>query len=139
MLLGQEFNIEEYSWNVRVFYIIGSIPIEYIIDKLQDIGCSEEDLDKVYENLYKNDKNRGVTYSNPITHESIIIIGDSSCPAEFQNSFDHEKHHLATHIAKDFNIDPYGEELAYLVGRIGLEMFPVAKRFLCEHCREKMK
>jgi hypothetical protein len=71
--------------------------------------------------------------------ESIVIIGATSCPAEFQHTFDHEKIHLAMHIGKYFNINPYSEELAYLVGDIGLEMFPIAKRFLCEHCREELK
>ena len=34
---------------------------------------------------------------------------------------------------------PYGEEEQYLSGEIGQKMFPVAKRFLCEHCRKGMK
>ena len=139
MLLGQEFYLHDYDWNVKVFYVIDNVPIEYIIEELQAIGCSDIDLDEVFKNLEDNSKNRGVTYSNTSAHESIIVIGETSCPAEFQNSFDHEKHHLAVHIAKFFNLDPYGEEIAYLVGDIGLQMFPVAKRFLCEHCREKMK
>lgn len=83
--------------------------------------------------------NKGMTYSNTKERESIIIIGSTSCPAEFQHTFDHEKIHLAMHIAKYFEIDPYGEELAYLVGDIGLEMFPIAKKFLCEHCREELR
>ena len=43
------------------------------------------------------------------------------------------------HIARVDNIDPFGEELAYLAGEIGLQTFPIAKRFLCEHCREDLK
>jgi hypothetical protein len=41
------------------------------------------------------------------------------------------------HICHELNIDPFSEEFQYLVGEIGLLMFPVAKRFLCEHCRDK--
>jgi len=83
-------------------------------------------------------KDKGLTYSNFKERESVIVIGKTSCPAEFQHTFDHEKIHLAMHIGKYFNIDPYSEELAYLVGDIGSEMFPIAKRFLCEHCREEL-
>ena len=113
--------------------------MDYIINELELIGCSSEDLEEVYSNLKNNSKNKGVTYSNTTDHESIIVIGESSCPAEFQHTYDHEKFHLAMHIAKIYNINPYSEDLAYLIGDIGLKMFPVAKRFLCEHCREEMK
>ena len=80
-----------------------------------------------------------VTFSNDKERASVIVIGETSCPAQFSNSFDHEKLHLSMHIARVDNIDPFGEELAYLAGEIGLQTFPVAKRFLCEHCREEMK
>lgn len=71
--------------------------------------------------------------------ETVIVIGETTCPAQFSHSFDHEKHHLAMHIAKVDDIDPFGEELAYLVGEIGYLTFPIAKRFLCEHCRVEMQ
>lgn len=57
----------------------------------------------------------------------------------FQNSWDHEKGHLCRHISKAFGIDPYGEEAQYLSGYVGQKMFPVAKKFLCEHCRKGLE
>ncbi len=42
------------------------------------------------------------------------------------------------HIARVDKIDPFSEDLAYLAGDIGFNMFPMAKRFLCEHCREEI-
>ena len=83
--------------------------------------------------------NRGITFYNSNTRESIIVIGETSCPAEFAHSYDHEKLHLAMHIAKVDDIDPFSEDLPYLAGDIGFYMFPIAKRFLCEHCREEMQ
>lgn len=38
----------------------------------------------------------------------------------------------------DSSVDPFSEELAYLIGDIGFNMFPLAKKFLCEHCREEL-
>ena len=35
-------------------------------------------------------------------------------------------------------IDPYGEEAAYLAGSVGQKMFPVARKFICEHCRKHL-
>ena len=58
--------------------------------------------------------------------------------SEFQNTFDHEKGHLAMHIANALNIDLLGEEFQYLTGEIGQKMFLVARRFLCDHCRVQL-
>lgn len=139
MILGQEFKLEDWNWRVRVFYVVDFIPIDFIIEELKGIGCNQQDIDSAMDILDSGDDNRGITFSNSEERESIIVIGETSCPAQFSNSFDHEKLHLAMHIAKVENIDPFGEELAYLIGEIGLQTFPVAKRFLCEHCREEMK
>lgn len=139
MILGQEFKLENWDWFVRVFYVVDFIPIDFIIEELKGIGCNQQDIDSAIEVLDSDDDNRGITFSNSEDRESIIVIGETSCPAQFSNSFDHEKLHLAMHIAKVENIDPFGEELAYLIGEIGFQTFPIAKRFLCEHCREEMK
>ena len=81
----------------------------------------------------------GFTYSNLKGRCSVMVIGLTSSPAEFQNTFDHEKGHLAMHICEIDKIEPFSEEYQYLTGEIGQLMFPVAKNFLCEHCRKKLK
>lgn len=139
MLLGQEFKLKDWNWKVRVFYVVDTIPIDFIIDELYGIGCTEDDIDSAVNVLSTGEDNRGITFSNDEDRESIIVIGETSCPAQFAHSYDHEKLHLAMHIARTDGIDPFSEELAYLAGDIGFEMFQVAKRFLCEHCREEMK
>ena len=88
-----------------------------------DIGETEDLISKWY--------NVGFTYSNLKRKRSVLLIGISTCPAEFQNTFDHEKGHLAMHIAERYDIDPYGEEYQYLTGEIGRALYPVAKTFLC--------
>ena len=139
MILGQEFTLVKWNWRVRVFYVVDLIPIDFIIDELYGIGCDKQDVDDAVNVLDSGDDNRGITFSNDNERESIIVIGETSCPAQFSNSFDHEKLHLAMHIARVNNIDPFSEDLAYLAGEIGFQTFPIAKRFLCEHCREEMK
>lgn len=139
MLLGQEFKLKDWNWKVRVFYVVDTIPIDFIIDELYGIGCTEDDIDSAVNVLNTGEDNRGITFSNDEDRESIIVIGETSCPAQFAHSYDHEKLHLAMHIARTDGIDPFSEELAYLAGDIGFKMFQVAKRFLCEHCREEMK
>lgn len=139
MILAQEFTLTKWDWRVRVFYVVDLIPIDFVIEELYGIGCNEKDIDNAVEVLDNGKDNRGITFSNDKERESIMVIGETSCPAQFSNSFDHEKLHLAMHIARVDNIDPFGEELAYLAGEIGLQTFPIAKRFLCEHCREDLK
>lgn len=139
MILAQEFTLTKWDWRVRVFYVVDLIPIDFIIEELYGIGCTERDIDNAVNVLDNGKDNRGITFSNDEERESIIVIGETSCPAQFSNSFDHEKLHLAMHIARVDNIDPFGEEIAYLAGEIGLQTFPIAKRFLCEHCREDLK
>ena len=139
MILAQEFALTKWDWRVRVFYVVDLIPIDFIIEELYGIGCTERDVDDAVKVLDNEKDNRGITFSNDEKRESIIVIGETSCPAQFSNSFDHEKLHLTMHIARVDNIDPFGEELAYLAGEIGLQTFPIAKRFLCEHCREDLK
>ena len=139
MVLAQEFYLYDYFWDVKVFYVVDNIPLDYVSKELEKVGCRGSDLDKALSVLDPKEENRGVTFSNVDDRESIIIIGETSCPAEFQHTYDHEKIHLAMHIAKSFKIDPYSERLAYLVGDIGLAMFPIAKKFLCEHCRKEIE
>lgn len=138
MVLAQQFYIYDYFWDVKVFYVVDSMPIDYITKELKKIGCTGSDLKAALTVLDPKAENRGMTFSNVNNRESIMIIGETSCPAEFQHTYDHEKIHLAMHIAKDFNIDPFSEQLAYLVGDIGKQMFPIAKKFLCEHCRQEL-
>ena len=138
MLLCQKFKLKDWDWFVRVFYVVDYIPIDFLIEELEEIECSEEDIKSAIDVLGSGN-NRGITFSNDKNRESIIVIGETTCPAQFSNSFDHEKLHLGMHIARVNNIDPFGEELAYLIGEIGLQTFPVAKQFLCEHCRDELK
>lgn len=41
-------------------------------------------------------------------------------------------------ISSALKIKPYGEEYQYLTGEIGQSMFKIAKRFLCDDCRQKL-
>ena len=77
-----------------------------------------------------------ITTTDYVHKKSLMVIGLTTSPEEFQSTFDHEKGHLAIHIAQYYHLDPYGEEFQYLAGSIGKKLFPVAKKFLCNHCRE---
>ena len=122
-MIVQEFYLEDWDWYVIVYYAVDTYYVSEILGELEEIGCSEYELKEAEKNLMTARYNIGLT----------------SSPAQFQNTFDHEKGHLAMHICIESDIDPFSEEYQYLTGEIGQQMFPVAKNFLCEHCRLKLK
>jgi len=120
-----------------IFYAVDTYYMDTILDELENIGCTY--TDEVEEDLTVSPYNNGLTYSNFKRRVSVMVIGLTQTPDEFQNTYDHEKGHLAMHIAEEDNIDVFGEEFQYLTGEIGKQTFKIAKRFMCEHCRVNLK
>ncbi len=137
-MIRQHFTIDEYGWDVYVYYAVDRYYTEEIMEALYTIGCRGDNLRTAFRNLSAGKLDTGLTYSNYDIRKTVMVIGMTSTAAEFQNSYDHERKHLEAHIAKTFDIDPWSEEIAYLSGDIGQEMFSVAKHFLCEHCRKHL-
>lgn len=138
-MITQDFYLPKYDWHVRVYYAVTTYWRDRILKDLYHIGCRGVELARARENLTDGLMNTGITYSNLRNGETVMVISLTSSPAEFLNSWLHEMRHLSRHIEQSRGISPYGEEAAYLAGTIGQKMFPVAKSFICEHCREKLK
>lgn len=137
-MIVQDFELPEYGWHVRVYYAVTTYWAERIIRDLVRIGCHGTELRRAYDNLLRGDLNTGITYSNTAAGETVMVISLTSTPAQFLNSWLHEMRHLSRHIERACGISPYGEEAAYLAGDIGQRMFPVARKFICEHCRKRL-
>ena len=137
-MIVQDFELPEYGWSVRVYYAVTTYWAERIIRDLVRIGCHDTELRRAYDNLLRGDLNTGITYSNTAAGETVMVISLTSTPAQFLNSWLHEMRHLSRHIERACGISPYGEEAAYLAGDIGQRMFPVARKFICEHCRKRL-
>ena len=138
-MIRQDFTLEGYGWGVRVYYAVSTYWTGRIMKDLKATGCSGRQLERAFRNLSSGGLNTGITYSNLHGGKSVMVISLTSSPQEFLNSWMHEMRHLSRHIEKAFGIDPYGEEAAYLAGDIGQKMFPVARMFLCSHCRERLE
>lgn len=136
-MIRQDFYLNDWDWYVIVFYAVDTYYMDEILDELDAIGCTY--IDEIEEDLTINPFNNGLTYSNMQKRISLIVIGLTKTPDEFQNTYDHEKGHLAMHIAEADCIDVFGEEFQYLTGEIGKKTFKIAKRFMCEHCRKNLK
>ena len=119
-----------------MYYAVDTYYMDEILEELEMIGCTY--ADEIGEDLTQHPYNNGLTYSNIRRRVSLVVIGLTETPDEFQNTYDHEKGHLAMHIAEEDRIDVFGEEFQYLTGEIGKQTFPIAKRFMCEHCRKDL-
>lgn len=137
-MIVQDIYIEKYDWCVKIYYAVSTYLVKHILQDLRAIGCNGRELEKAERNLSAGNLNTGLTYSDFNGHNSVMVISLTSTPAQFLNSWLHEMRHLSRHIEQACGISPYGEEAAYLAGDIGQRMFPVAKKFICEHCRKDL-
>ncbi len=136
-MIVQEFNLSIIPWQVTVFYHSSRKHLGFIIQSLTKAGCTGEILDDIVEFLHKEVKNTGCTWSSEDLRMSVIVIAETTDAAQFNDTYDHEKGHLAMHICQAEGIDPFGEEYQYVTGEIGRLMFLAAQHFLCDECRKK--
>lgn len=137
-MIRQDIYLKTWDWRCRIYYAIDTYYVDEIVQDLISIGCEGEDLESAKRNLIDGALNTGLTYTSPRDRASIVVIAQTSTAEEFQNSYDHEKGHLAKQISRCLRLDPYGEETQYLAGAIGQATFKVAKTFLCDRCRRKL-
>lgn len=137
-MIVQDIYLPHYDWHCRVYYSVSEYWVDDILYDLKRIGCGGKKYKTAKKSLELGNLNTGLTYSNGDIRESVMVIAKTSNAAEFAHTYDHEKGHLAKHIALVFDIDPFGEELQYLSGDIAKKMFPVAKTFMCDCCRKKL-
>lgn len=133
-MIRQQFQLERADgWRVTCFYAVTHYETEAIMSDLERAGCRGKNLESAYENLSSGKLNTGLCYSGD--GESVLVISCASSPAQFLNSLVHELHHMASHIASTLGYDQKGEEVCYIAGEAAEKMYPVASKFLCEHCR----
>lgn len=130
-MIRQTIYLPKWKWECDVFYDATSEDMPEILQRIREIGCGRLQLFKARTALSTRKPNTGLTFTSFKDGRSVMVIGYTSSADEFQNTFDHEKGHLARHICLALDVDPYGEEAQYLAGEIGQKMFPVARRFMC--------
>lgn len=138
-MIRQSIYLNNYDWYITIYYESDISNADIILSDLIRIGCDSLDLLNAECLLSNGELNKGITYTNFNNKETITVISRTTNAAEFQNTFDHEKRHIARHIKKYYNIDGDSEEYAYLNGEIGMRAFSVAKAFMCDNCRHDIK
>lgn len=136
VMIIQDIYLKKYSWSIKIYYAVDAYYTDEILKELEDYNPTVAEYSSIRDLMENYEYNTGFTFTDYIHKKSLMVIGLTTFPEEFQSTFDHEKGHLAIHIAQYYHLDPYGEEFQYLAGSIGKKLFPVAKKFLCNHCRE---
>lgn len=116
--------VERYGWTVWAYFAKTTYYADEIMENLKRIGVRGEDVHTAYRNMTCNAVDTGLTYSNYMTRESVMVVGMASWPGEFLNSFVHELGHLVAQMAEALGIDHMGEEKQYLAGGLALRMWP---------------
>lgn len=133
-MIRQQFQLDRADgWRVTCYYAVTHYEVEEIMTRLTAIGCRGENLEKAYRNLSSGMPNCGICYSG--NGESVWVVTVTTSLDELADSIDHEKHHLAVHIADALGWDLRGEDVCYLAGEIGRKMRKVTAHYLCEDCR----
>ena len=136
-MILQDIYLRKYDWSIKVYYAVDAYYTDEILKELEDYNPTISEYGSVRDLMENYEYNTGFTFTDYSSKRSLVVIGLTTSPEEFQSTFDHEKGHLAIHIAQYYHIDPYSEEFQYLSGNIGKKLFPVAKKFLCGHCRKQ--
>lgn len=126
----QAIYIPEYQWGIYVYYDTTPKDAEEVLEKLYDLGCSENSILITRNQLLGGDYNNGFTYSNRALKQSVVSLGRASEFAQFLNSFVHELHHLVTHIGVTVGLDLEGEDICYLTGDIAQKMYPILMHYI---------
>lgn len=135
-MIRQKFIVNRRYWKVYVYYNVTKSNTYEILDKLKEVGFANSYIKSAYTILFTNKPNEGFTQSNIINKTSVVVIKKCSNASEFVNSFVHEIGHLSKHIALSYNLDLTGEEVNYISGDIGQEMYKACHTLMCDCCNK---
>lgn len=127
----QDLYLKDYKWSVRVYYNTTYRNTTSIVHYLVDNYYSDDTIDAVYSSLTTMGYNSGMTIVNKGRRLATLVISKATSPSEFFNTLVHELNHLSDFIAEELGISPTGETISYMIGNIGMLMFPKAGKFLC--------
>lgn len=116
---------------MRIYYAVTCYRTERILSDLKSLDCKEKIYRKAKLHLWRGNLDTGLTYTNKRYRRSLVVVGLSSSPAQFLNSFEHELRHLVDDIIDACGVDAHGEEVAYLTGDLNALLFDDVHSFIC--------
>ena len=123
-MIRVDVHIPKWDYNVKCFFAVSEYWVDEIMEELFFLQIDGENAKRAYDNLSSGELDTGLCFANPSLREAVIVVAKASNPSEFINSVSHENHHLASYVAKQFDLDPTGESVAYFAGELMKEQFP---------------
>lgn len=117
-MIRQDSYLENYDWTVTIFYDATPTHSSEIMRCLWQRGIAPENYWEAQRTLQSGRPNEGLTYNNPRTRASVIVIGHVSDIWEFIDTIEHEGRHLVQGICNVDHINPNSEDAAYMEGHI---------------------
>ena len=128
------FYIEDYDWYVEVYCLKPEFDSGPIRDRVAGLNIKDKDLYTI-DGLLRSDRpNWGFTFSEPRERRSVMVVGPADSQSEYFNTIIHEASHLSKHIAQRDGLDPFSEEVAYLVGDMAQSIYGGFKDRICLCC-----
>lgn len=126
--------IRIHDWEIMFLFSFGPDDIKEVLASLRWAEAPSRITEGVKENVREGRLNEGFTYSNPWLRRTVFGIGETSSGPEVLDSTVHEIIHITQHISLEDEIDPYGEEIAYLGGHISQSISDIVCELSCPHC-----
>lgn len=123
-------------WTVLFLFFYDAQNSEDIEKALFWAGAPDSIVDQVHTNVNANRLDEGFCFSEPSVRRTVVAVGKTSTGPEFMNTTVREIAHVALHIAQEDKIDPYSEELAYLIGDITQKVSDIVCELSCPHCNQ---
>ena len=127
-MITQYIQLGEQDWGVLVYYNVGEEDLPSVVNALESLDCTKEDINAAQETLKK--KNTGFTYTNTDYKMTFVCIGHSSNIGQFVNTVVHEAKHAQSHICQYYGIEETSETAAYLIGHLVQRMYKMIGKVL---------
>ena len=132
-MIHQRVYFEREDWVIHCFLDVRKRDVPAILTLLSSLNLLD---DEAAESLERNDFNSGLTISDLLRQESVIVAAHTTSAKQMVNTFTHEIRHLTDHIALAHGIPQSGEPIAYLTGDISMALAGSLLQLVCDcpHC-----
>ena len=129
-MIRQKIHLDNYDWDITMYYAIHGYYVDEIVQNLVDIGFRGDKLEKARKLLKEGNVNTGLTFVK--NGKAVCVIGKASCAAEYSHSIQHEIMHLAIFISIAEGIPLESEEVCYIGGEIAKKAWSRTKLLTSE-------
>lgn len=127
-MITQYIQLGEQDWGVLVYYNVGEEDFTSVINSLEALDCTDDDVRAATKTLKK--ENTGFTYTNTDYKMTFVCIGHSSSIGQFVNTVVHEAKHVQSHICQYYGVEETSETAAYLIGHLVQQMYKMIGKVL---------